>query len=371
LLPAVLGFFLACGPGKPDLPKMIQELSAPGEFGVGRETATFRDQSRPTDKNGEYPGDPSRTLVTEIWYPIRESTGTAEIKGAPLAGGTFPLVVFCHGFMGNRRQSVIITSHLASHGYIVASPDFPLSNTFAPGGPTSDLVNQPADVSFLIDSLLGFSSPSGNRFSEAIDEKAIGVSGHSLGGGTTIMTVFGSNADPRIKAAAPLAPFSCLFGDEFYSTGGVPIIFISGSRDIFTRFTSNASRSYNLVPPPRYLAKIAGGTHIGFTDLDIPETSELTQVMFGLSPNSEMVLGFTQLIEVTHGNFLQCSDLFSSAAQLEAIPQIAGDLQRRISGVLLAGFFNLYLRNQEKYRDLLKEDINQYLPDLTLKWQEK
>lgn len=44
---------------------------------------------------------------------------------------------------------------LASHGYTVVAVDYPLTNFFAPGKPKlSDVVNQPGDVSFLIDTML-------------------------------------------------------------------------------------------------------------------------------------------------------------------------------------------------------------------------
>ena len=49
---------------------------------------------------------------------------------------------------------------LSSHGYIVVAANFPLTYRYAPGGPTvTDLANQPADVSFLIDAVLELEDP--------------------------------------------------------------------------------------------------------------------------------------------------------------------------------------------------------------------
>src|SRR4051794_10409584 len=42
-------------------------------------------------------------------------------RDAALADGTFPLVLFSHGYTGIRQQSTFLTSHLASWGMVVAA----------------------------------------------------------------------------------------------------------------------------------------------------------------------------------------------------------------------------------------------------------
>ena len=46
-------------------------------------------------------------------------------QDAPAAtkSGRFPLVIFSHGFAGYPEQSVSLTTHLASWGFVVAAPD--------------------------------------------------------------------------------------------------------------------------------------------------------------------------------------------------------------------------------------------------------
>jgi predicted dienelactone hydrolase len=88
-------------------------------------------------------------LVTEVWYP-----GSA--TGALLEDGPLPLVVWSHGYASSRTAQAALGEHLASHGYVVAAPDFPLSTFTAPGGPTvADVASQPGDVRAVIDHLLG------------------------------------------------------------------------------------------------------------------------------------------------------------------------------------------------------------------------
>ena len=45
--------------------------------------------------------------------------------GAPVAEGTFPLLVYCHGFASFAQQNTLLMEHLASFGYIVLSVGHP------------------------------------------------------------------------------------------------------------------------------------------------------------------------------------------------------------------------------------------------------
>ncbi len=59
----------------------------------------------------------------------------------------------------------------------------------APGGPNvMDVVNQPADVSFLIDTLVQHSNTPEHLLAGMVDEARVGVTGISLGGMTTELT---------------------------------------------------------------------------------------------------------------------------------------------------------------------------------------
>ncbi len=114
----------------------------PGPLAIDSREVTFVDESRPTAANGDVPGHPSRTLESLLWYPVEDD--------AP-----HPLVVYSHGFMSTKEEGSYLAEHLASHGYVVVSADYPLTNFGTPGGPkVSDASNQPADVSFLIDRVL-------------------------------------------------------------------------------------------------------------------------------------------------------------------------------------------------------------------------
>jgi predicted dienelactone hydrolase len=336
-----------------------QDLTERGPFAVGVSTLTLVDESRPTDPNGSYPGADSRTLVTEVWYPAEGRTQASELRDAPLdlSQAPYPLIVFSHGLTGVRRQSTFYTEHLASHGYIVISPDYPLSNGLAPGGPRAgDVLNQPGDVSFLIDSFLGFSDEPGNQFEGAIDETAIGLTGHSLGGLTTLLATFGPLADPRVKAAVPLAPVSCLVGSQNYEGSRTPLLVISGSDDQVVAFES-ARQAYDDANPPKYLLELLGGNHLRFADGDLPDFPLGTLETIGGATFVEDAL---RIIQATGADPTACP-------VAEAHPQtLSGDRQQELTRLFATAFFDYYLKGDEGTSYVLTAEFAQTIPEVEL-----
>jgi predicted dienelactone hydrolase len=238
-------------------------------YGVGVQTVTLVDSSRPTAANGTYPGAPDRTLVTQIWYPATPNQGGEQLN-APVAptGGKFPLIVRAHGFSAFRTDSTYLTRHLASWGYIVVAPDFPLSNLNAPGGAVvSDVGEQARDLSFLIDTYVGANADPASAFFGRIDTDKIGALGHSLGGATVLVSTYHATVrDPRIDATVALSPLACVFLDNFYDTSTVPLLIEHGNVDMITQYTSNGQTPYGYVNAPKYFLTFDGGTHLGFND---------------------------------------------------------------------------------------------------------
>ena len=191
-----------------------------GPHPVGVRSAEWADASR------------DRILPVEIWYPataqhkgqdLDDATRDhykpmpmapeviqSAVRDAAAEPGPRPLIVFSHGFGGERRQTTHLCTHWASHGYAVVAMDH-VGNTAldmmqsVASGEAADpkvtmqafIADRPADASFVIDRALAGES------GLEIDPEEIGISGHSFGGWTTLAT---TNRDPRIRAALPLAP---------------------------------------------------------------------------------------------------------------------------------------------------------------------
>lgn len=253
-----------------------------GPYPVGVTTLPLTDPSRMN-----VAGDAPRPVLTEVYYPSTAQAiagvprdvvtvldlpivATPAYRDVAIAAGQFPLVLFSHGNSGIRFQSFFFAAHLASHGYVVASPDHH-GNTFV------DLIdgivdsgvatNRPLDMSFLIDQFLAFNTQEGNRFEGSILPDAIGASGHSFGGFTVFMLA-GPGGDPRIKAILPQAP-AAVFTDDFLQAITIPVLIIGGSIDETTEFEPNQQRPYDLLPSGARivgLAEVAGGGHFTFSD---------------------------------------------------------------------------------------------------------
>lgn len=244
----------------------LRNPTQPGPYGVGVKRPTF---TKPSVTMPEQ----QRVLLTEIWYPGPPDNGpTDEHPGgkvdAPLADGVrnLPLVIFSHGSCGYQEQSVFFTSYLASHGFIVAAPPHPGNSTHeiltcgTPAAESDSLANRPADIEFVLDSLLALNETPTSFFYGAIDPSRIGMSGHSFGGLTTLLV---SAMDARIIAGLAMAPVAEGFEDQVRSIH-VPMMTEVGTLD---GLHANGQLAYSLLHAPRYLVEIDDMTHAAFADL--------------------------------------------------------------------------------------------------------
>jgi predicted dienelactone hydrolase len=251
LVLGVAAAYLTSAPAGPALGSASELRLRPGPHTVQSLDFTFVDTSRATQANGDAAGAASRTLEVTLWFPRN-------------AGGAHPLVVYSHGFMSMRSEAVRYAEHLASHGFVVISADYPLTNFRAPGGPNiADLVNQPGDVAFLIDSVTGWTE--GQPFRGTIDAERIGVAGLSLGGLTSTLAAFHPTLrDPRISAAVSIAGPTAMFTQRFFETAAVPFLMIAGEVDAIVDYASNAEPLPAKLAHGGALLTLAGGTHTGF-----------------------------------------------------------------------------------------------------------
>ena len=301
-----------------------------GPLAVASFEEIFVDGSRPTSANGDYPGAEQRTLASSIWYPSDNSQ-------AP-----YPLVVYSHGFSSNRSGGAYLAEQLASQGYVVVAVDYPLTNRDAPGGPyVVDVVNQPGDVSFLIDSLLAHSGDSQHPLAGKVDPSRIGVTGISLGGMTSTLAAFHpETGDPRIGAALSIAGPTAPFSEVFFSHRLVPFLMLAADKDALVPYEHNALPVLQNVPDAQ-LVTIKQGSHTGFAGpagilrwLDNPDAIGCYVVLNNIDSSEPWFaqLGSEQQGIVSESNIRLC--------QLDPLPTSLNPLrQQMITSVVVSSFF--------------------------------
>lgn len=237
------------------------------KFAVGEATDTFVDTHRTTPAWNQSPQLPTRTLVTTILYPASGPTGGHPAPGATpdKAAGPFPLVVFAHGLGATPQDYMTLLTDWASQGFVVAAPLFPLSNSNVPGGPDAgDVVNQPQDMSYVIDAVLYDSLLPSGTLSGLVNPKEIGAAGHSNGAVTTLGLVANTCCfDSQVRAAIVMAGTTEGFPPGHYDfTKTPPLLLVHGTADQLIPYRS-APLIYNEAREPKGLLTLEGGSHGG------------------------------------------------------------------------------------------------------------
>jgi predicted dienelactone hydrolase len=285
-----------------------------GPFPVGLRRVVLVDPSQTN-----YDGTP-RTLVTEIWYPTTKEfydshpkftydikadaamapgyedvvamIGDVEVgsfpvdavKDAPVrhGDGRYPLVMFSHGAFGIRYQSIFYTIPLASHGYIVVSPDHEKNDLYdliKQGFDSSHLaessVARPKDIRYLMDVMGQWDADPANDFYKTIGADNVGITGHSFGGFTCFAAAYPSDEngwsemDPRVKAIVPQAPAGYLMGalGIYGPDWHLPTLIEGGELDNTLEYQQAFKDPWDTLGTPKWFLDVKRGGHFTFSDI--------------------------------------------------------------------------------------------------------
>ena len=187
-----------------------------------------------------------RRLTTVVWWPTTR--------------GPHPLVVFAHGFALTPADYASLLRAIASAGYVVAAPIFPLTNADAPGGPNeADLVNQPRDVSFVITRLLALNRSTGTLHG-TIEPSRIAVAGQSDGGITALSVAYDARYRDRRVRAAIIMSGARPSGFSSFPRTGPPLLAMQGTADPLNAPATTAAY-FASAYRPKFLVWLLGASH--------------------------------------------------------------------------------------------------------------
>lgn len=186
-----------------------------------------------------------------VFYPTHRAPTTVTLgpyqfiasPEAPVADGSYPLVVISHGSGGTHILYRTIAMHLARNGYVVAIPEHPGNNRIDNKlyGTVDNLINRPRHVKQVLDHLAA-----DRELGAFVDNTQAAVIGHSMGGYTALAIAGGTpwskeghpvavDNDARVKALVLLAPATAWYQpQDALQRVKIPILMLTGEHDDIT-----------------------------------------------------------------------------------------------------------------------------------------
>ncbi len=211
-------------------------------YTVGHSQITYSDPARA-----------GRSIQTEIYYPAA-TAGT----GVPVSSGTFPLIVFGHGFVMAWDAYQNFWDDLVLQGYIVAFPrtEGSISPSHAEFG---------KDLAFLITKMQSESATNPSSiFYNHINSKSA-IMGHSMGGGSSFLAAENNTTITTMIsfAAANTTPSSISAARQIT----VPTLVFSGENDCVAPAATHQVPMYDsLASACKSFISIKGAAHCEFAN---------------------------------------------------------------------------------------------------------
>jgi Chlorophyllase enzyme len=253
LLAAILLLSIAlsgCMPPAPAPPASLPPIAPARDLPVGIQQFQFTDTTRGIPAFGAFPGSAVRPITTSVWYPTDRSHGP------------YPLVIFAPGYDVNGDFYAALLQRIASAGYVVAAPTYPILSGY-PAGPSDsiDWNEKFPDTWFVTSSLLSLSASGDPTLGGLIDPERIAVAGHSDGA----LISFGDGYeawrnDPRVRA---VISYAALLGEPgtIYQPNGRPFLHFLSDQDQYNNLDAALAWDHTNLADPSSTVVLRNATH--------------------------------------------------------------------------------------------------------------
>jgi len=209
----------------------------------------------------------TQPLDVVIWYPAKLGTPAPTIDetlAAPLeaeadrGGAPYPAILFAHGSGGGPWVSTYLTTHLASHGFVVLAASHVGSRT-----------DRPAELNSVLNQLASPNPTDDGLLTGLVDGARVGVVGFSLGGDSVLRM---AATDQRPRAVIAMAPGGSGTGPSplVDSIQGViaPTMLMWGLLDEIVAYDNHRPLldSLGQTSPERWLVALRRTGHFAFAD---------------------------------------------------------------------------------------------------------
>lgn len=222
-----------------------------GDYAVAERRYTLTEHAGPALGN--------RLLGVSVRYPVITQTK----PGTP-GTSDFPLVIFAPGYRQCSASYNILLREWASAGYVVAAVNFPRTNCYDVYPDEADLVNQPADLIFVIHQLQQMSSLPTGPLSGLISPTKVAAAGHSDGGDTVAaLAAMSCCRYSGLRAALVLSGAEWpAFAGHWFSAPTPPMLFVQGTADTINPPAASMQLYAADNTGDRYYLQLDGAEHV-------------------------------------------------------------------------------------------------------------
>lgn len=237
-----------------------------GPYGIGTRSYNLVEPGKSLcAPHGTTQGCVQRSMKLYVRYPIAGKVGQEIAGAAPyLAGGPYPLIVFGNGYLQTVANYSVILDYWVSKGYVVAAPQFPLSQTDSVGGPwEADVLNQPGDMAAALNYMTSKNQDSSSKMHDMIDASSVGFVGQSDGGDAALAAAYNSCCViSGIKAVISLSGAELTsYPGKYFTQPGVPLLVVQGTEDEINP-PSASELLYDNAYNPKYYLSLEGADHL-------------------------------------------------------------------------------------------------------------